>query len=105
MYRVLSKAVLAEADQKSANRQVECRRCGAPFHGREGSLALKILPCGSSVNTCRQHTALANRPRLTLPANAEMLGIYESAWNNLSSNEQNLRARRKTPLAQTEKKA
>lgn len=37
------KLVRAEADHQSADRQVECQSCGAPFHGREGALVLKYF--------------------------------------------------------------
>ena len=35
------KVVAFEADPNSVDRQFACRNCGAPFHGREGSIALK----------------------------------------------------------------
>jgi transcription elongation factor Elf1 len=35
------KLVRAEADAKTLDRQITCRSCGVPFHGREGSMGLK----------------------------------------------------------------
>jgi predicted RNA-binding Zn-ribbon protein involved in translation (DUF1610 family) len=37
------KLVRAEADPKLLDRQITCRSCGAPLHGREGSMALKYF--------------------------------------------------------------
>ena len=37
------KVVRVEADAKSVDRQIACPNCGAPFHGREGSIALKYF--------------------------------------------------------------
>ena len=48
------KLVRAEADPKLPDREITCRRCGTPFHGREGSLALKYF--------------LVDRPRAQAPA-------------------------------------
>jgi hypothetical protein len=49
------KLVRVEADPKIINRQITCRSCGAPFHGREGTLALKYF--------------MVDRPRVRAPAN------------------------------------
>ena len=48
------KLVRVEADPKTINRQITCRSCGAPFHGREGTLALKYF--------------MVDRPRVRAPA-------------------------------------
>ncbi|HMK71636.1 MAG TPA: hypothetical protein VK442_11750 [Xanthobacteraceae bacterium] len=37
------KVVRVEADAVSTDRQVTCRVCGAPFHGREGGFILKYF--------------------------------------------------------------
>ena len=37
------KLVRVEADPEFVDRQITCRNCGAPFHGREGSIALKYF--------------------------------------------------------------
>ena len=37
------KLVRIEADAKTLDRQITCRNCGAPFHGREGSMVLKYF--------------------------------------------------------------
>jgi transcription elongation factor Elf1 len=37
------KLVRVEVDPQSPDRQITCRNCGAPFHGRQGALALKYF--------------------------------------------------------------
>ena len=37
------KLVRALADPKLLDRQITCRSCSAPLHGREGSMALKYF--------------------------------------------------------------
>ena len=37
------KMVRAEDDPKTLDHQITCRSCGAPFHGREGSMVLKYF--------------------------------------------------------------
>ena len=37
------KVVRVEADPKSVDCQIACRNCGAPSHGREGSIAWKYF--------------------------------------------------------------
>jgi predicted RNA-binding Zn-ribbon protein involved in translation (DUF1610 family) len=37
------KLVRVEGDPKTLDRQITCLSCGAPFYGREGTLALKYF--------------------------------------------------------------
>ena len=48
------KLIRVEAEPQSLDRQITCRSCGAPLHGREGAIALKYF--------------LVDRPRPQAPA-------------------------------------
>jgi hypothetical protein len=37
------KLVRVEADSQTIDRQITCRRCGAPFQGRQGNAVLKYF--------------------------------------------------------------
>ena len=37
------KVIRVEADSQSDNRQITCRKCGAPLQGRQGDIVLKYF--------------------------------------------------------------